>query len=119
MAVSNNVDDVTTFTVTPYKVVNPQAGAYTLALTDQLGVVEVTSASGVSVTVPPNSAVPFPVGTVIDVTQLGAGLVTLAAGAGVTVRTPSTLKALAQYATVSIRKSATDTWVAFGNLSLT
>ena len=39
-----------------------------------------------TLTVPPNSSVPFQVGTQVAVRQYGAGVTTLTAGAGVTIR---------------------------------
>lgn len=95
-----------------------QAGTtYTLALADQGKVVELTSATAVTVTVPPNSSVAFPVGTVIEFLQYGAGQATLAAGSGVTLRNPSSLTTRAQYSTVAIRKRDTDEWCANGDLT--
>lgn len=95
-----------------------QAVSYTLALTDAGTTVEITSASAVSITVPPNSSVAFDVGTVIELCQYGAGQVTIAPGSGVTLRTATgTLTTRAQYSTVSIRQRATDEWVVSGDLS--
>ncbi|AYR02932.1 minor tail protein [Gordonia phage Stultus] len=98
-------------------IANAQSAAYTLALTDANKAVEVTSATGVNVTVPPNSAVAFPVGTLIEVAQTGAGQLTLVAGAGVTLRTASSLTTRAQWSTVTLRKRATDEWVVAGDLT--
>jgi len=55
---------------------------YTLALTDADNVVTTTSASAVTVTVPPSV---FSAGDVITVLQLAAGQVTFAQGSGVTI----------------------------------
>jgi hypothetical protein len=97
--------------------INSQSGtSYTLALTDFGRVVECTNASAVSVTVPPNSSVAFPVGSVVQVCQLGAGAVTLVAGSGVTLRTPASLQVAAQYGTAVLRKRAADEWVVGGGL---
>src|SRR4051812_17448912 len=92
--------------------VSTQAGtAYTLALADGGTTIEFTNAAAVTVTVPPNSAVAFPIGTVIELSQYGAGQVTVAPGAGVTIRSPaSKLKIAAQYAGAYLRKRATDEW---------
>ena len=95
---------------------NAQTAAYTLALADATKAVEVTSASAVNVTVPPNSAIAFPVGTTIDILQAGAGAVTLVPGAGVTLRTPASLVSRAQWSTLSLRKRATDEWVVSGDM---
>lgn len=92
-----------------------QSGSYTLALADAGTAVETTSATGVNITVPPNSSVAFPVGTVVELLQYGAGQITVVAGAGVTIRTASSLTSRAQYSLLSLRKRATDEWVLSGD----
>lgn len=92
--------------------------SYTLVLADGGTAVEFTSASAVTLTVPPNSSVAFPVGTVIELLQYGAGVLTVAAGAGVTIRSANNLlSARTQYSTLSLRKRATDEWVLAGDLA--
>jgi hypothetical protein len=83
---------------------------YTLAIGDMNTVVEMNVASANTLTVPPNSSVAFPVGTVVEVAQYGAGQTTVVAGSGVTIRTPGTLVLRAQYSSVTLRKRATDEW---------
>jgi hypothetical protein len=96
---------------------NAQAASYTLVLADASKVLPVSNASANNVTVPPNSSVAFPIGSVVTLIQLGAGQTTIVAGAGVTIRSESSkLKFKAQYATAGLLKTDTDTWVAFGNL---
>jgi hypothetical protein len=96
-----------------------QATSYTLVLADGIDrVVEFTGASGQTLTVPPNSSVAFPVGTIIPVYQHGAGTVGVTAGAGVTIRSRGGLLSLAgQYAEASIRKRGTDEWILAGDLA--
>ena len=96
---------------------NAQAASYTLVLTDASKVLPISNASANTVTVPPNSSVPFLIGSVITLVQIGAGQTTITPGAGVTIRSEnSKLKLKAQYATAGLLKTDTDTWVAFGNL---
>lgn len=92
-------------------------GTYTLLLTDAGALLECNNASAFAVTVPPNSSVPFPVGTHIDAFQLGAGQITFAAGAGVTIRSYPGLKLLAQYTGATLIKAATNTWYLIGSLT--
>lgn len=98
---------------------NAQTGTtYTLVLADRSKLVTLTNASAITATVPPNSSVALAVGTQILLYQGGAGQVTIAAGAGVTVRSQGTkLKITGQYGVAGLIKIATDEWVAFGNLS--
>lgn len=98
---------------------NTQTGTtYTLAIGDISEVVEMNNASANTLTVPPNSSVAFPVGTRIDVVQYGAGQTTIAAGAGVTIRSKdSNLKLTGQYSGVTLYKRGTDEWVVIGDLT--
>jgi hypothetical protein len=98
---------------------NAQVGTtYTLALSDAHKVVTLNNASPITLTVPPNSSVAFEVGDQVNLLQLGAGQATIAAGAGVTIRSEgSKLKLKGQYAVATLLKIDTDTWVAIGNLS--
>ncbi len=98
---------------------NTQTASYTLVLADAGKVIPVSNASANNVTVPPNSSVAFPTGSVITLIQTGAGQTTIVAGAGVTIQSEnSKLKLKAQYATAGLLKIDTDTWVAFGNLTI-
>jgi len=96
---------------------NTQTGTtYTLVLGDAGKVVEMNNASSNVLTVPPNSSVAFPTGTVLEVAQYGAGQTTIAQGSGVTIRTPSTLILRARYSSVALRKRGTDEWVLSGDV---
>lgn len=100
------------------RTINAQAGtSYTFALTDAGNLCEFTNAAAVTVTVPPNSTVAFSVGTQIDLMAGGAGKVTFAQGAGVTIKSVNSLKSLAaQEAAGTLVKMATDTWRLTGSL---
>ena len=100
------------------RAVNSQAGtAYTAVLADAQAYVRFTSASAVTCTVPASSAVAFPIGTVIEVEQAGAGAVTIAPGAGVTVNSRGGDLTLAgQYAVAALKKVAADSWTLTGDL---
>lgn len=99
--------------------INAQTGtSYTTVLGDDGKLVTLDNASAITVTIPPNSSVAYGIGTQINLMQLGAGQVTISAGAGVTLRSAgSKLKTSAQYAVATCCKIATDTWVVIGNLS--
>lgn len=91
---------------------------YTLVLSDAGKVVTLTNASAITLTVPPNASVAFPVNTRIDLIQYGAGQVSVAAGSGVTIYSKaSALKLSAQYAGATLWKKATNTWVLIGDLT--
>lgn len=114
-------DTLTNKTLTDAKInttLNAQTGTtYTLVLTDASKLVTLSNASAITMTVPPNSSVAFPVGTSIDLASIGAGITTVAQGAGVTVNSTPGLKLRAQYSGGTLVKTATDTWLLFGDLS--
>jgi len=97
---------------------NAQTGTtYTLVLTDAGKMVTLTNASAITLTIPTNASVAFPVNTRIDLLQYGAGQVTVG-GAGVTINSSGAkLKLTGQYSGASLWKKATDTWVLIGDLS--
>lgn len=102
-----------------YYALNAQTANYTLVLTDAAKVIPISNASANTVTVPLNTSVAFPVGTVVTLIQTGAGQTTIAPDSGVTILSEgSKLKLKAQYATAGLLKTATNTWVAFGNLAV-
>lgn len=98
-------------------ITNSQAASYTLVLADKDKLVEMNVASGNNLTVPPNSSVAFPVGSRIDILQVGAGQTTVVAGVGVTVNSNPGLKIRGQWSSATLIKRGTDTWVLVGDLS--
>lgn len=98
--------------------INAQTGTtYTPVLGDANNVVQLTNASAITLTVPPNSSVAFPVGTFIEIHQGGAGSVTVAAGTGVTIQARGARDETAgQFAIAGLRKVASDTWRLTGDL---
>jgi hypothetical protein len=99
--------------------INAQTGTtYTTVLADDGKLITADNASPIALTIPPASSVAYGIGTQINIMQLGAGQVTITAGAGVTLQSAgSKLKTNAQYAVATCAKIASDTWVVVGNLS--
>jgi hypothetical protein len=92
--------------------------SYTLsALTERDDLIEMASASAMTLTIPLNSAVAFPVGTSIDILQTSTGQVTIAGYAGVTVNATPGLKLRTTWSSATLFKRATNTWVVFGDLT--
>lgn len=98
---------------------NVQTGtAYTLQLSDRDQIVQTNSGSGVTLTVPPEASVAFPIGSIVGLYQYGAGTLTVAGGSGVTVRSLGGNLALSgQYAEASLRKIAANEWQLTGALA--
>jgi hypothetical protein len=98
--------------------INAQTGTtYTTVLADDGKLITCSNASAIALTIPPNSSVAYGIGTQINIAQLGAGTVTITAGAGVTLNSAGTkLKTDAQYAVATCVKTDTNTWFVVGNL---
>lgn len=97
---------------------NAQTGTtYTPVLGDAGKLVELSNTSAITLTVPPNSSVAYPVGTQINLLQTNTGQVTVAPGSGVTVNAAPGLKLTDRWSAATLIKRATDTWVLTGRLS--
>ena len=97
--------------------VNAQTGtSYTLLAADAGAVVTMSNASANVLNIPTNTTLAFPIGTVVNVVQIGAGITTVDGVTGVTVNGVSGGGAAisARYAGVSILKIATNTWLMSG-----
>jgi hypothetical protein len=88
----------------------------TLLLADAGKLIELNNASAISLTVPLNSSVAFPVGTQIHLLQTGAGQVNVSGGGIALNATPGT-KLRTQWSSATLIKRATDTWVLIGDLT--
>lgn len=99
--------------------INAQTGTtYTFVLADAGKLVTSSNAGTQVLTVPLNATVAYPVGTHIDIAQLGAGLVSIAATAGVTINSAgSALNISVRYGAATLIKLATDTWLLVGSIA--
>ena len=103
----------------PLAEINAQVGTtYTLVLGDAGKVITSSNASAQTLTIPTNASVAFPVGTVISVIQIGAGVLSIAGDTGVTLNGVSAGSGdiNTQYMGVTLTKLATDTWIASGDI---
>jgi hypothetical protein len=87
---------------------------YVLVLADAGKVLEMDSTSARTITVPPVASVPFPDGTWIELLRYGTGGLTIAAGAGVTIRTSGGLSLMSQYSSALLRKRTGNEWTLAG-----
>jgi hypothetical protein len=98
---------------------NAQTGtSYTLVVSDQDKLVTLSNANPITLTVPPSV---FSAGQLINIQQIGAGQVTLAAGVGVTITstgaTSAAPKLRVQESGATIVCKAANTFTVFGDLS--
>ena len=93
--------------------------AHTLELTDTDSILETTGTSSVTVTIPPEAAVPFETGTLINLTQLGSGVATVAAAAGVALNgvTGGSVALDGPWSGAALVKRGADAWVVQGALA--
>ena len=90
--------------------INVQTGTtYPFVLTDQGKLVTANNASAQTYTIPTYATVAYPVGTVITVLSLGAGLVTVVGASGVTLNPSSAT--LSQYEAASLVNIANNSWI--------
>lgn len=88
---------------------NSQTGTtYTFALSDVGKTVTASNASSSTYTIPPQASVVWPTGATLNIVNLGAGVVTIAAGAGVTVT--NSAQTLSQYQSAALVRTASNAW---------
>jgi hypothetical protein len=90
----------------------------TLALADEGKVLRVNSSSNLTVTIPKNSAVAFPIDTEIAILRYGTGTVSIAPVDGdVTLQSADGERKIKnRYGSVALKKIGTDEWVLVGSL---
>lgn len=101
--------------------INAQTGTtYTTVLDDNGKLVTLSNAGSIAVTIPLNSSVAYPVGAQINMTQLGAGQVTVSGAGGVTIvstgATAAQPKTRQQYSTLTAVQTSTDNWLVIGDI---
>ena len=99
--------------------INAQTGTtYTPVLADAGKIVTLNNGSAITLTIPPNSSVAYPVGSSLTFINIGAGLTTFAQGSGVTIAssggTATAPSITAQHNSATAIKIATDTWQVIG-----
>lgn len=122
-----NVPDgnITETSVTQHKVAviktdyNAQIIGYTAILSDAEKMITMSLGTPITFTIPINSSVAYPVGTKLNVMQLGTGATTIAIDTGtdtLDVNANFTLVLNGQYAVATALKVTSTSWVLFGNL---
>lgn len=92
-------------------------GSRSLALSDAGCLLQVNASDAATITIPDSAAAAFPVGTEIEVLRYGAGAVTIAASAGVTIQSVGGVKGIgARYQAVCLKQLAPDSWWLAGGL---
>lgn len=97
---------------------NEQTGtSYTPELSDAAKLITLDNGGAITLTVPTNAAVAFPIGTQITFVQLGAGQVTFAGAGPPTISSADgDLKLRVQYSSATLIKIDTDIWILIGDI---
>lgn len=97
---------------------NAQTGTtYELVLSDAGKLVTLDNASAIALTIPANASVAFPVGTVINLLQLGAGQVTVGITSDTLTSSGAKTKLTGQYSAATLVKTGTTAWTLFGDIA--
>ena len=92
--------------------------SYTPSLSDAGKALVFSNSSSITFTLPPESSVNYLIGQTLVVIQKGTGVVTVAAGVGVTLNSKGSLvKTAGQYSEVRLIKTASNEWLLSGDLS--
>ena len=100
--------------------ISQKTASYTLSsLTERDDLIEMGSASAITLSIPTDATLDFPIGTSIDILQTGAGQVTIAAvtPGTTTVNATPGLKLRTTWSSATLLKRAANTWVVFGDLT--
>lgn len=91
------------------------------SLTERDSLIEVSSTSPTTITIPTDSgngdSVNYPVGTSIDILQTNTGQITVAGDSGVTLEGTPGKKLRTQWSSATIFKRAANYWVVYGDLT--
>lgn len=98
--------------------ISQKTNSYTLSdLGERDTIIEISNTGGTTLTIPTDATINYPVGTTLDIIQTGTGQVTIAGAGGVTVNATPGLKLRTQWSSATLLKRASNTWLAFGDLS--
>lgn len=93
--------------------------SYEAVLTDRGKIIEMSSSSALTLTIPSNAGVAYPTGTRIDLAQVSGGTITVTGSVGVTIRYSSNLTKVTNgtWSVATLYKRGTDEWVLAGDLT--
>ena len=120
-ALNNSTAVATTaYVQTATRVTTDQKTAnYTLVISDEGKMIEFNSASNLTLTIPANSSVAFPVGTQILISRLGTGTVQVLITTDTLYSVSSNRFLASRYSGATLVKTTSTTWYLFGDLSAT
>jgi len=103
--------------VASYTPIIAKTANYALStLTERDSLIEVDSTDPVTITIPLDATVNYPVGTSLDILGVNTGLITIAGDTGVVVNATPGLKLRARWSSATLFKRGADSWVVYGDL---
>ncbi len=114
---STNEVATTEFTQKAALNISTKTSSYTLTLSDIGKLVEFNSSSDLTLTIPSNLSVAFPIGTQIIVSRLGTGKVNFVISSDTLLSASSYTYIANQYSAVTLVKRSSTQWYLFGDLS--
>ena len=97
--------------------VQTKTASATLALADEGKFTYVNSTSALTMTIPANATVAFPIGTEMEFCRYNTGTVTFAAASGATLLSVDSVKTIGnRYGCVALKKILVNTWLLSGDL---
>jgi hypothetical protein len=103
--------------VSPTLAINNYTANRIVGLVDVNAMVRMNVATANTVTIPPDADVAWGLGDTIIISQVGTGVTSIVAGAGVTINTPSTLVLGMRWGKVTATRVAANEWDIEGNLA--
>ena len=101
-----------------YVGVNAQTGTtYTPVLSDEGKLVTLINSAAITVTLPQDTGLAFPIGASFDSTVLGAGMATFVQGTGAVLKVADTAVTRKTNSVVTVIKIAANTWLVTGDLA--
>ena len=97
--------------------INARTSSYTITLDDVNTIITINSSSATTLYIPANSAVPLPVGTKLDVIQLGTGQITVDGNGYDLSSSTGYMKTAYQHSVISLYKINANEWILGGDLS--
>jgi hypothetical protein len=101
-----------------YTLNNQTGTTYAPVLGDAGKLVTLSNASAITVTIPANASVAFPIGTVVNFMQIGVGQATIAITSDTLNNPGLTAKTRVQWSTITATKITSTIWVLSGDLAV-
>lgn len=94
------------------------SSTYTLSLADNNDLLEFTSSSAITVSIPTEAVANFPIGSSLSILQAGTGQITVSPASGVTLNGTPGFKSRARWSLITLIKRGSNSWLIAGDLTV-